>query len=645
MDSPSFGSIAPPAPPDRAAEAGEAGRTEPWPGAASRGDLVLVADLGDPVAADFAAHVGRGSRGHALLIADETPGATAGPPVRSRSLDECLRPDSDARDELGSASGLIVFVGPRLTEEGRRKAVGLVELARRCGTRFIGIVGSFRVHLDDPDSEEAEQYALSLFGSGEPEARVVVFRPGHVISPHSRVSRFLKRFAPLYPLFPGRLSTCFIEGEELFAAIESERVEADGPGIDADADAAGRDVGRDRRAYTLLGANLPWRDRLLRHRVATPGSILATAVAKALSWLLVGQLIAVVVSLSARWSRAMRPWHVHTLKPRSMRELISLCHRMNRDHVRVVGYNNGVNHFGHRYPEKTIVSTVRCRRAVRDGRGRLKADCGTTIRGALDHLAATGEELYVVPNYSYVSLGTAFFVPIHGSAIDFSTVADTIDRVVLYDPDRDRIVSASRDEADFAENVYNLKSRVVVLRLYLRAKPKSGYYVRSQTLTDPSASDLLGALGDREATNVEIRQGHAASPRVTVRKYYKEPGETSAPALELPRDALGRLWDRLEENPLTSFLMHALSRHLAWHTELFFTAEEFDVFWRTHARVPLRKIQLRYIRRDGMPNSPFRDEDRVSADLFLFRTDKPRFDEYIRSTLPAVRTNPGKHSH
>ena len=161
----------------------------------------------------------------------------------------------------------------------------------------------------------------------------------------------------------------------------------------------------------------------------------------------------------------------------------------------------------------------------------------------------------------------------------------------------------------------------------------------------PSASDLLGALRDREATNVEIRQSHAASPKVTVRKYYKEPGETSAPALELPRDALGRLWDRLEENPVTSFLMHALSRHLAWHTELFFTPGEFELFWRTHAQVPLRKIQLRSIRRDGMPHSPFRDGDCVSADLFLFRKDKPRFDAYLRATLPAVRTNPGKHSN
>ena len=191
-----------------------------------------------------------------------------------------------------------------------------------------------------------------------------------------------------------------------------------------------------------------------------------SAAATVLSWLLVGQLIALVVTSLARLSPRVRQWHVPTLKPRSFRELISLCHAGNIQRVRVVGYNNGVNHFGHRYPGKTIVSTVRCRRTVRAGRGQLKADCGATVHDAMACLAEGGEELYVLPNYSYVSLGTAFFVPIHGSAVDYATVADTITRVVLYDPERDRIVSAGRHESDFAENVYNLRSSAVVLRLY-----------------------------------------------------------------------------------------------------------------------------------------------------------------------------------
>ena len=159
--------------------------------------------------------------------------------------------------------------------------------------------------------------------------------------------------------------------------------------------------------------------------------------------------------------------------PGRLRELLSLCHRYNFDHVKVVGYNNGVDHFGHRHPGQDdrlhgSLPTTDARRP-----DTLKADCGATVRNALDFLARHDQELYVVPNYSYVCLGTAFFVPIHGSAVDFSTIADTICRVVLYDPDSDRIVSAARDDEAFREHVYNPKSRAVVLRLYLLAKPKA----------------------------------------------------------------------------------------------------------------------------------------------------------------------------
>jgi hypothetical protein len=114
--------------------------------------------------------------------------------------------------------------------------------------------------------------------------------------------------------------------------------------------------------------------------------------------------------------------------------------------------------------------------------------------------------------------------------------------------------------------------------------------------------------------------------------------------LELPRDTIGRLWDRLEENPVTSFLMHALTRHFAFHVELFFSPEEFTTFWASHRTQPLRKLQLRYIRRDGMPHSPFRDHDCVSVDLFMLRRHRRQFLTYLKETCPAAQTNPGKHS-
>jgi hypothetical protein len=90
--------------------------------------------------------------------------------------------------------------------------------------------------------------------------------------------------------------------------------------------------------------------------------------------------------------------------------------------------------------------------------------------------------------------------------------------------------------------------------------------------------------------------------------------------------------------------MHTLTRRLGWHVELFFTAPEFGVFWETHHVLPLRKLQLRYIRRDGFPHSPFRDHDCVSVDMFMFRKHRQTFEAYLKKTFAVVRANPGKHS-
>ncbi|MFO0949799.1 MAG: hypothetical protein U0835_01335 [Isosphaeraceae bacterium] len=626
MDSPSFDSTRP-AETTAVADAGARARAV--------GEAVLIAGFGNGVAADYANFLAEHARAKPVLVADGAVRRLAGPGVNTFSLEEA------SRAETGRLAGLVLFVGARLSSRQRRELDAVLDLARSRGAGHVTVVSSFRVHIRDTAAAALEADVVSRVKALTD--RYVVFRPGHVLSPNSGVNRFLHRFASLHPATTPCLATCFLDGPELFEAIEAERNDEPSHEKGEPYAGAGRVLRRNIRVFTLLGPHVRWREMLARR--AAPGGSAVSVLARVLSWVFLDHLFAFFLRTSARILPAVRQWNVHTIRPGTLRELLALCHRRNIGHVKVVGYNNGVVHFGHRHPGKTVVSTVRCARTASAGGDLLKADSGATIRGALDFLYGRGRELYVVPNYSYVCLGTAFYVPIHGSAVGYSTVADTVRRVVLYDPERDRVVSAGRDDVDFAENVYNLRSNAVVLRLYLLTRPKSGYYVRRETWDDPSAEKVLEALRDKAATNVEIRQAHSASRKVTVSRYYTDPGDSSSPALELPRDALGRLWDRLEENPVTSFLMHATSRHVAWHTELFFTAQEFEVFWRTRAQVSLRKIQLRYIGRDRMPHSPFRDEDRVSADLFMFRTEHKRFLEYLRTTLPAVRTNPGKHSH
>jgi hypothetical protein len=574
-------------------------------------EVVLVAGFGDSVAKDYADHVGR------------SDGETA------CRLVNLLAPSSIAELHEAAAAGrvpeLVAFLPPRLTEQSRQALGDLFTLAAGSQLECITLVGTANVHLGDRHAAEVESFALER--ARGLARRTTVFRAGHVLSSHSQAAAWLRRLGWCYPLVPRRLRGCCVGSEELFAAIERER-RASGT--------------RRPRLLTVLGPNLPWREWLARGHKRGLASACLTAVAWLLSLLFLGHLVALALAVLNR--ATLERWHFDTLRPESLRELLALCNPYNRRYVKVVGYNNGVVHFGHRYPGQTVVSTVGCNRVVRTGAGLLKADCGATVRKALDFLAAQGAELPVVPNYSYVCLGTAFFVPIHGSASDFSTIADTITRVLLYDPSSDRIIAADRDEPAFRDHVYNAESDVVVLRLYLRAKLKSRYFVHRQTLEAPAASELLDALGDTRAANVEIRKSQAGSAAVTVSRYYTDPQNTPGPVLEMPRDALGRLWDRLEENALTSFLMHAATRHFAWHVELFFTAAEFAVFWDTHAALPLRKLQLRYIRQDGLPHSAFRDHDCVSVDLFMLRRHRRRFEAYLKATYPVVRTNPGKHS-
>lgn len=604
MASPSLPTLAEPA---RPLVEGESPRAD-WPAAtATSGDLdVLVAGCGSPLAAAYADYVERRQQGSRVQVADLSDAASAA------KLAATL--------ERGRVGAILLFLKPRLTASDRAAIAALLRHAGAWGTDFVGVVSTFQIHLGDREAAEAETHVLDL-ARGLP-ARTVVFRPGLVLSEGTPL-----RLGFLYPLVPARLRGCCVDAGELFAAVESERQR-----------------GGRTRTFAIPGPNRSWREVLAQHRPRGPVSACLTAASALLSLLLVGHLAALVLTLLARRRPSLGRWCFDTLRPQSLGELRALCNPYSYRDVKVVGYNNGVIHFGHRYPGKTIVSTVHCNRVRRAGAGLLKADCGTTIRKALDFLAANGQELPVVPNYSYVCLGTAFFVPIHGSAADFSTVADTIVRVVLYDPLRDRILVANREDAAFRENVFNLRTDVLLLRMYVQAKPKARYYVHRETLTNPPSGALLGALSDGRAANAEIRKGSASSATVTVSRYYTDPGASPSPVLELPRDALGRLWDRLEENAITSFLMHALTRHFAWHVELFFTAEEFATFWNSHWTLPLRKLQFRYIRRDGMPHSPFRDDDCVSVDLFMLRRHQRRFESYLKRTFAVVRTNPGKHS-
>lgn len=522
--------------------------------------------------------------------------------------------------ELPEAGRLVVFL-PR----ERRAAEAMLDLvaaaAQAQRPECVCLVSSFAVHCGDANAEHIESLYRTRLESRTD--RLIVFRPGHVLCEHSPAARWTRRLGMLVRLIPAQLTSCFVDGDELFAAIAREMEQSDGRN----------------RTFTLLGANRSWRDLAAPPR-SLPGRMLLTIARLVLALLLLGPLVA---WLLRRLAPRLSTVDVHLLRPKSTAELLALYNPYNARHVKIVGYNNGVVHFGHRYPGRTLVSTLHCGRRARVRGDFAQFDAGVTIRRAQDVLSADGKELQVLPNYSYVSLGTAFFVPIHGSASKYSTVAETIESAILYDPVNDRLFAARAGTADFARHLYNAASPVLVLRLTMKVKPKSRYDVKQETVLRPLAATVWNWFHDRLASNVEVRKAGAASPAVTVYRYsLVESAE--AEGLDVPRDRLGRVWDRLEETPGVSWLFHTLSRRLAHHVELFLTEAQFHVFWETHGSQPIAKIQLRFIKQDGYPYSPFRDHDCISADLFMRKKHRPAFEAYLNQHLPGVKMNPGKHS-
>ena len=336
-----------------------------------------------------------------------------------------------------------------------------------------------------------------------------------------------------------------------------------------------------------------------------------------------------------------------TLTPQSVEELLALYNPYNYEQIQLAGYNTGVQHFGWTFPEKTVVKTIETGKRIRLVGDQFQVDAGMTLKRAIQFLNERGKEFLVIPNYSYISMGTCFFVPIHGSGSEVSNLGDTIEKAVLYLPDEDRLRVVRRGDEAFSRYLYCPDSKALVLRLTFRVRDKTRYFMTESTVLDSTPTDIVRELNDPQASNVEIRKSHAADRSVTIRKYYEQEdgGDVqSGDLMELPKDSLGRVWDRLEETPVVSTLFHHFVKRYGYHVELFLNEQEFDRFWQSHDRLPLRKIQLRRMKRDGMLHSPCRDSDRISADIFMKRVDKDEFLDYVEHHIPEVRFNPGKHS-
>ena len=482
------------------------------------------------------------------------------------------------------------------------------------------LISSFAAHLGDAAQVETEETARQLLKAD----RLLFLRTGHLLEVLKRSSTAWRRLARWQPVLTQAWRSCFLSRQEVVQAVE---------------ELFSKPAWSQQRTVTLLGANRPLRDVLPR---TTPTSW-QTHSASLLSMLQLGPLLAFAYAILARYRQPLKVWQCHTLEPSCTAELLALYNPLNYQHVALAGYNTGVDHFGWKFPDKTVVKTVASGKLLRVSDDLVKVDTGVTLKRVVAALNQSNRELFVLPNYSYISMGTVFFVPIHGSGSDVSVLGETIEQALLYDPRNDEFVRVKRGQPRFAEAMYNPQSGLLLLRMDLRIRDKSRYFCSQESISLPSAAELWEVFQDSTTSNIEIRKSHAANFSVEISRYYTSSDQPEE-VLEVPKDRIGRIWDRLEENPLSSLLFHTFVRKFGYHVELFLDRDEFEVFWKMHQEMPLSKIQLRFVRADDLPHSPIGSRDCVSADLFLKRKDRDKFLAQMKAHLPHAKYNPGKHS-
>ncbi|MGC3967871.1 MAG: hypothetical protein QM775_11015 [Pirellulales bacterium] len=486
-------------------------------------------------------------------------------------------------DALPQAASVQVFLphpSPRADELLRRC---LVTVERSVDAR-VCLFGTVRVHLGDRLAAEQESTWLRRFQAAA-LGRCVVLRTGTIV--RHRNTKMRRLIAPLHPLFPRSWRSYYVSPADILAA--ARRLDTAPPPC--------------RPTQTLLGVQRTVAEDYRRIPSSSLALRFVTAVATVAAWLGGRALLAGLAWLVRRFRGTSPQSFTGTLEPRSVSELLSLAASHNRSQIVLAGYNTGVVHFGWKFPGRTVVKTTGCCRCVRVRDTYVDVDAGITLKQLIGELARHGRELFAVPNYSYVTVGTAFCVPIHGSSHAVTTLGDTIEKVLAYDMRRDRFIVLRRGTAAFAATMYAPQSDLLVLRLRLRLRPQTRYFMQRNELAEPDATTVWNAFADAAATNIELRKPAASAAVVQVAKFYASAGD-GADVLEVPRDSIGRLWDRLEECWLTSYLFHALTRRFAFHVELFLDRGEFETFWQAHRTLPLLKLQLRYARRDDMPHSP-----------------------------------------
>jgi len=509
----------------------------------------------------------------------------------------------------------------------------LVQLAASGLPRMLIVIVNDAPLSDHPIGDSVENLVTSRLMPWNLQLTFV--RTGIILNHSGGTVFWLKKLSNFRKMIPPQWSACLLSASRFFSILEYERRLLCRPAADAPNWTSIRRI-------SIPGRRTTWQHAFeeLLPESQTP---FLTRIAISIWWFTgMGHLIPTLLKLIQSFVTNSRESSRPVFSPASWRTLLRFCNRHSVDDIKIAGYNNGINHFGWKFPSQMVLSTSRIPGTIRLSGDCVTVDASVTLKDVMKYLEQKDRELQVIPNYSYICMGTSFFVPIHGSGSEVSTLGDTIESVLLFDRTREEFVFLKRGDEAFRCAMYDRSYPWLLVRLTLRTQKKRHFSMETSVLQDPSAEQVLAMFDNASASHVEIRKSHARQQQINLRIF--RPISDASSSLKLPRDHIGRTWDLLEETPVASSLFHWFVRTFAYHVELFMTHEEFQIFWKHHRSLPISKIQLRRVLKDGMANSACRDHDCISADLFMTRRNRDVFTRFISQHLPDVRSNPGKQS-
>ena len=284
---------------------------------------------------------------------------------------------------------MLLVLPTNLSKSDQRLVDSCAEYAHHQASFRVCLISSFSAHLGDAAQLQFENTLSQNFETAE-NCRVTVLRTGHRLETSTVLRKRLQLLAPTYPLLTTRWKSCFLDSDELSAAIEGLFEKTYWPR---------------RRVITLLGHNRLLSDVLSEYKLpsaATNAVSLLASLAKAVG---VGALL----GWAASFKKPFRLWQCQTIQPESTCELLALYNPYNHHHLAISGYNTGVVHFGWKYPDRTVVKTTAAGKCLRIGDRRVDVDAGLTLKRVNTALDRNNDEFYVLPNYSYISMGTTIF--------------------------------------------------------------------------------------------------------------------------------------------------------------------------------------------------------------------------------------------